>query len=81
MANEKNQSYNTKMVCAIDVSDETRYEVSVLEASLTESLLTPGLQTSVIVQSKLYEDGYVRNLNDFYAKDMTIYGEGSNQTF
>ena len=44
--------YLTDLVTGIDgLSDDTRFEVTVNEVNLTESLSTPGLQTSLILQS------------------------------
>lgn len=64
--------YLTRLAVAIqDVNEEVLDEVSINEVNLTESLLTPGLQTSITLQSKVNTER-VKNLNGFYNKDVDI---------
>ena len=62
-----------------DVNDENTREISVREVTLGESLLTPGLQTSVLVNSFLHASpdsegkaGPSKNFDDFKNKMMEI---------
>jgi len=67
----KSASYLTDMLCSIDVSEETREQVTITDVNLTESLLTPGLQTSITVHSKI-NNSFRRNLNDYYGKNIQV---------
>lgn len=66
--------YQTNVNFSIDVPDPLKYETSINEVNLTESLLTPGLQTSIMIQSQNNFD-FMKNLNGFYGKDITIKAE------
>ena len=61
------------------VSADLLNETTVIEISMTESLLTPGLQTSIIIQSSLITDkldgstqGPSKNLDEYYGKNITV---------
>jgi len=61
------------------VSADLLNETTVTEISMTESLLTPGLQTSIIIQSSLITDkldgstqGPSKNLDEYYGKNITV---------
>jgi len=71
---DKNQAFLTHLKSAIDVGGSELIEINVTEVNLTESLLTPGLQTNVVVQSRRSETpGYVlKNLDNFYAKGLIL---------
>jgi hypothetical protein len=71
MAEDKKALYSTNFGVFIDTDENVRTEVTVVEVTLTESLLTPGLQTKVKVASKVLMDES-KNLNDFYAKNIYI---------
>src|SRR5665213_2327793 len=63
----------------LGVSPDLLNEVTVNEVNLTESLLTPGLQTSIIVQSTLNTEkssnysGPTKNLDEYYGKTLNVY--------
>lgn len=64
--------YLTDMTVFINnVNEELLEELTVNEVNLTESLLTPGLQTSITIQSRVNPDR-TKNLNGFYNRDVTI---------
>lgn len=72
MSEATNQSeYLTNVIVAVDRAGNLLEELTVTDVALTESLLTPGLQTSVTVQNKINND-FNKNLNGFYNKDITI---------
>lgn len=67
--------YLTSMVAAIvGANDELIDEVTINEVSFTESLLTPGLQTTVYLQDTIHTD-YFRNLDDYRGKFLEIHVE------
>ena len=69
------KDYLTNSIVLVEEANELALELTVVEISLTESLLTPGLQSSVTFQNKINMDGYNKNLNGFYNKDITILAE------
>lgn len=76
------EPFLTQLVTAIDgVSSDLLNEVTVNEVNLTESLSTPGLQTSVILQSTTNTErqgggkGPVKNLDEYYGKTFSLYAE------
>ena len=70
----KEELYLTQLKTAIDVGAPELSEINVTEVNLTESLLTPGLQTNVVVQSKISSDQEFgkKNLDSYYAKAIKI---------
>ena len=69
---DKLSQYQTGATFSIDVNDAAlQYETSINEVNLTESLLTPGLQTSIILQSQNNLD-FMKNLNGYYGKVLTV---------
>jgi len=55
----------------LDVATNLLNETNINEVSMTESLLTPGLQTSVVIQSRVNSDLY-KNLDLFYNQPISI---------
>lgn len=75
MAEEtKKSSYLTQLTTNIDVGRNELIEINATEVNLTESLLTPGLQTNIIVQNKIsnVQDAGKKNLDNFYGKSVSI---------
>lgn len=78
-----NDNLTQLFVSVPGISDDLRYEVTVNEVNLTESLAMPGLVTSAIVQSTLntvregWQDVFrpTKNLDEYYAKPMLIHAE------
>lgn len=72
----KDTDFLTSLAVSIPGLDsETRDEVTVTEVNLTESLLTPGLQTNIRIQNKINDKsagGSVKNLDNYYGKDVEI---------
>lgn len=62
----------------VGIQPDNAVDVTVKEASLTESLLTPGLQTSVVLDSHLHmsqlgtKPAQTKNFDDFKAKVMRL---------
>ena len=72
MAEQKLTEYSTDVKFEIDVDDKrVVYETSINELNLTESLLTPGLQTSVNFQSQNNFD-FIKNLDAFYNRNIRV---------
>ena len=71
---DKQATYLTNLDAYVTVDNATNEGINIKEVTLTESLLTPGLQTSVIVQSQ-FNTPYRKNLDNFYGKDITISAE------
>lgn len=71
---EKQESYLTNLEAYVTIDENTNESITIKEVTLTESLLTPGLQTSIIVHSQ-YNLPYLKNLDNFYGKDVTIYAD------
>jgi hypothetical protein len=71
MTDTKYSEYQTNVSFSIDAEEQLKYETSINEVNLTESLLTPGLQTSIILQSQNNLD-FLKNLGNFYNKTLTI---------
>lgn len=71
---QKLTEFQTKLVCTINVNEQLRFETSVNEVNLTESLLTPGLQTSISIQSRNNLD-FMKNLNGYYGAQVTIFAD------
>lgn len=71
MAQDKRELYNTNFGVFVEAEENLREEVTVVEVTLTESLLTPGLQTKVKVANKVNMD-QSKNLNGYYAKRIYI---------
>lgn len=71
---DKTSSYLTSLATAIGTDTTTLEELSVIEVNLSESLLTPGLQTQVIVQARL-NGPTPRDINQFYDKSISIVAE------
>jgi len=71
MTETKSSDYQTNVTFSIDVEEQLKYETSITEVNFTESLLTPGLQTSIILQSRNNLD-FMKNLNNYYNKTLTI---------
>ena len=69
---DKLSQIQTNLLCSIDVSEQLRTEVTVNEVNLTESLLTPGLQTSINVQSGNALD-FNKILDEYYNANITIF--------
>jgi len=77
---QQDNTYLTNMKVDIEgVSADLLNETTVTEISMTESLLTPGLQTSIIIQSSLITDkldgstqGPSKNLDEYYGKNITV---------
>lgn len=67
----KESMFNTQLVSFINTKDDVLNEVTLTQVNLTESLLTPGLQTNVQLQSKI-QDTPPKNLNDYYNKNITL---------
>jgi hypothetical protein len=62
----------TDLTVSIDgISSDLVDEFIINEVTMTESLLTPGLQTTLFVQNRI-NTKVVKNLNDFNDKDVTI---------
>ena len=74
MSMDKKTTYLTNLDAFVTVDDATNEGIDIKEVTLTESLLTPGLQTSIIVQSQ-FNTPYLKNLNNFYGKDVYIEAE------
>lgn len=53
------------------VSDDLISEININEVSMTESLLTPGLQTTLSIQNRI-NTPVIKNLNRFSNKDVNI---------
>lgn len=69
------EHYLTNAICSIpSAPDVLRENTSVNEINLTESLLTPGLQTSITIQREI-NTNYKYNLDDFYRKTIEIFAE------
>jgi hypothetical protein len=68
----KQSSYLTSVTGKVNVSQNIQDEITLTEIMLTESLLTPGLQTTMLVQNKLNMDTGLKNLDEYYGKDVTI---------
>lgn len=70
----KRELYLTQLKTAIDVGTPELVDINVTEVNLTESLLTPGLQTNLVVQSKISSDQEYgkKNLDNYYAKAVKI---------
>lgn len=70
----KAESFLTQLKSAIDIDGSELVEINVTEVYLTESLLTPGLHTNVVVQSRRSETpGYeLKDLNKFYGKGIVL---------
>ena len=65
--------YLTNLKAAVlNVDGSLLNEVTITEVSLTESLLTPGLQTTVYIQDTIHTEEY-RNLDDYRGKYIEIY--------
>lgn len=65
------QEMLTSFQVTFNVSEHIMRDFTVMEIILGESLLTPGLQTSVRVHSPVYYDP-VKNLDEFKGSDMKI---------
>lgn len=64
--------YLTTLVAAIvDANNDLIEEVTINEVSFTESLLTPGLQTTVYLQDTIHTE-FFRNLDDYRGKFLEI---------
>jgi hypothetical protein len=69
------EDFLTNLKVRIDGIDmELIEELTVNEVTMTESLLTPGLQTKISVHSRVNTQK-VKNLNDFANRDAVIYAE------
>lgn len=68
---ENNNQFETNYQVRFDVPESTVTEFNVVEVSLTESLTTPGLQTSVICQS-VVETVDHKDLDKFYNTTISI---------
>lgn len=72
-ANEYSEASITKMLVGFDVPDSDLEQFTPMEVNLTESLLTPGLQTSVRVHSYIHEFSKgIKNHDNFKGKNVTI---------
>ena len=68
----KPNAYLTNLTCAINASANTVLnETTVKEVSFTESLLIPGLQTVLYIQSKMGNDP-TKILDDYYNQDVSF---------
>lgn len=73
MTQSKGESNLTQLKVGIKSDERELSEINVVEVNLTESLLTPGLQTNVVVQNKISsEEGNIKNFDNFYAKPLVI---------
>lgn len=75
MSTSKEELYLTKFQMNIDVGDKESTQINVTEVNLTESLLTPGLQTNLVVQSRISDidgQGGKKDLNEFYNKPVEL---------
>lgn len=68
-------SYLTDLQVNVKGLDTAAFETSVTEINLTESLLNPGLQTSVLVTSRYNTPDFLKNLDELYMKEVDIYAE------
>lgn len=64
----------TSIKMDVNVSDQTLFQITPTEVILGESLLFPGLQTTVTVQS-YYHNLPIKDLNSFKGKTIAIYME------
>jgi hypothetical protein len=69
------QDFLTNLQVSIDgIDPEVIQELVINEVTMTESLLTPGLQTTLSVQSKINNET-VKDLSKFANKDFTIFAQ------
>lgn len=73
----KQSSYLTQLTTSIDVGRNELIEINATEINLTESLLTPGLQTNIVVQNRIsnVQDAGKKNLDNFYGKSVNIFAK------
>lgn len=69
--NQKLTENQTKLSCTMTVGETVLFETTVNEVNLTESLLTPGLQTTLSIQSRNNLD-FIKNLDEFYGAEVKI---------
>jgi hypothetical protein len=67
--------YLTTLKCVVDVGNDVKEELQLNELYLTESLMTPGLQTTLIAQNRINVPSGLKNLDELRGATVHIEAE------